>query len=86
MHMYIYIYIYAKIKNIEDEIPDITNLAIKLLLMLLKIKYLVLVIQSKKTEYKTKNNEIEKKITDHNHVKYVATTEFNKLTSGNIEA
>ena len=54
--------------------------------MLLKIKYLVLVIQSKKTEYKTKNNGIEKKITDHNHVKYIATLEFNKLTSENIEA
>ena len=44
MYIYVYIYICVKIKNIEDEIPDITNLAIKLLLMLLKIKYLVIVI------------------------------------------
>ena len=26
-YIYIYIYIYAKIKNIEDKIPDITSLA-----------------------------------------------------------
>ena len=27
IYIYIYIYIYAKIKNIEDKIPDITSLA-----------------------------------------------------------
>ena len=27
IYIYIYIYIYAKIKNIEDKIPDITGLA-----------------------------------------------------------
>ena len=31
-----------------------------------------------KTDYNTKINEIEKKITDHDHDKYIATQEFNK--------
>ena len=44
-----------------------------------KIKYLLLVIQSKKTDHNTKINEIEKKITN-----LVTKTEFdNKLTSFN---
>ena len=38
----------------------------------------MVVIQSKKTDYKTKVNEIEKKITDHNHDEYITTQEFNK--------
>ena len=33
----------------------------------------------KKTDYKTKNSEIEKKITDHDHNKYITTPELNKL-------
>ena len=40
----------------------------------------------KKTDYNTKINEIEKKITDHNHDKYITTPEFNKLTSENFAA
>ena len=41
---------------------------------------------SKKTNYNTKINEIEKKITDHDHGKYITTQEFNKLTSENFIA
>ena len=32
-----------------------------------------------KTDYNTKINEIEKKLTDDNHDKYITTPEFNKL-------
>ena len=46
----------------------------------------MLVIQSKKTDYNTKINEIEKKITDHDHDKYITTPEFNKLTAENFAA
>ena len=35
----------------------------------------------KKTDYNTKVTEIEKKLTDHNHDKYITTTEFNKLAT-----
>ena len=38
------------------------------------------------TDYNTKVNEIEKKITDHNHDKYITTPEFNKLTAENFAA
>ena len=46
----------------------------------------MLAIQLKKTDYDTKINEIEKKITDHKHEKYIATPEFNKLTLENFAA
>ena len=41
----------------------------------------MLVIYVKKTDYNTKVNEIEKKITDHSHDKYINSPEFNTLTS-----
>ena len=40
----------------------------------------------KKFDYNTKINEIEKKITNHDHVKSITTKEFNKLTSENFAA
>ena len=44
----------------------------------------MLVTQSEKTNYSTKHNEIEKKITDHSHDKYITTPEFNKLAAENF--
>ena len=41
----------------------------------------MLVIQSKKTDYNTKINEIDKKTTDDDYNKYITTPKFNKLTS-----
>ena len=35
----------------------------------------------KKTDYNTKITEIEKKLTAHNHDKYITTPEFNNLTA-----
>ena len=49
-------------------------------------RLLILVIWSKKTDCNTKTNQIEKKITDHDHNKYITTKEFNKLTSENCDA
>ena len=58
-----------------------------LLLLLFKIKYLILVIQSKKTDYNTKISEIQNNITTgHDHDKSITTQEFNKLTSENFTA
>ena len=42
----------------------------------------MLVIQLKKTDYNTRINEIEKKITDHD--KCITTTKFNRLTAENF--
>ena len=40
----------------------------------------------KKTDYDTKLDEIEQKIVDHDHCKYITTQEFNKLASENFAA
>ena len=45
---------------------------------------LILVIQFKNTDYNTKISEIENKINDYNHTKYITTQEFIKLTSENF--
>ena len=46
----------------------------------------MLVIWLKKTDYDTKISEIEKKLTDHKHDKYITTPEFSKLTAENFAA
>ena len=50
-------------------------------------RLLILVIWSKKINYNTKINEIEKNITDHDHSKkYITTQEFNQLTADHFAA
>ena len=41
----------------------------------------MLVVYWNKTDYDTKITEIEKKLTDHNHEKYITTLEFNTLAA-----
>ena len=43
-------------------------------------------IWQKKTDYDTKVSEIENKVNDHNHDKYITTPEFNRLTTENFKA
>ena len=45
------------------------------------MKHLVLVIQLKKTDYNNKVTEIESKLNDNNHDKYIHTSEFNTLAT-----
>ena len=40
----------------------------------------------KKTDYDTKISELEKKLTDHNHGKYITTPEFNTLAANVFNA
>ena len=47
----------------------------------LKIKQLISVVQSKEADYNTKITEIKKQLTDHDHDKYITTTEFNYLAA-----
>ena len=49
---------------------------------LMLFRLLILVIQSKKNDYETKINKIEK-ITDHDNAQYITTSEF-KLTLENF--
>ena len=46
----------------------------------------MLVIQLKKTDYNTKVTEIENKLNNHNHDKYIDTQEFNKLADNVFNA
>ena len=44
----------------------------------------MLVIQFEKVGHNAKINEIENKINDHDHAKYITTQDFNKLTAENF--
>ena len=70
----------AKITNIEGKIPSITGLAINATLTAVENKIPdVISLVKKKTDHVVKITEIEDKITDHNHDKYIATPEFHAL-------
>ena len=62
----------AKIIEIEGKTLRLVVQLLLLYYLQLKIKYLVLIVQS---------NETEKKITNHDHNKYTTIPEFNKLTA-----
>ena len=49
----------------------------------MKINFLIADVNSlvKKTDYNTKVTEIENKLNNHNHDKYIDTSEFNKLAA-----
>ena len=48
------------------------------------LRLLILVIQLKKTDYNAKIGEVEKKIFDHDHYRYIATQEFTNLTTADV--
>ena len=76
----------TKINEVKTEIPSISDLATTSALTAVENKIPSVSNLVKKTDYDTKVNEIEKKITDHNHDKYITTLEFNKLTAENFTA
>ena len=99
----------AKIKNIEDKIPDISNLATKTNLNTkinevkneipsitgLATTSALTVVENKIpdtsnlvkiTDYNTKIAETENKLTDHNHDKYLDTSNFNTLATNFFNA
>ena len=69
----------AKLTDLENKIPDISNLGTKTALTTVENKIHDVSKLVKKTDYNIKATEIEKKLTDHNHGKYIDTSEFNKL-------
>ena len=60
---------------VKGKIPNITNLATTTALTALENKIPNVGNLVKNTDYSTKMNEIEKKIFDHDHDKYIATPE-----------
>ena len=75
----------AKLK-LENEIPDVSSLAAKATLTAVENKIPSVNSLVKKTDYDTKINELEKKLTDHNHDKYITTPEFNTLAASVFNA
>ena len=61
--------------------PNITSLSTTSALIAVGNKIPSVSNLVKKTDYSTKINGIEKKITDHIHDKYITTEEFNKFTA-----
>ena len=70
----------AKITEIEGKIPSINGLATNAALTIVEKKQPnISSLVKKNPNYNTKNTDIEKKLTDHNHDKYITTSEFNTL-------
>ena len=68
----------AKLTELENKIPDISNLATKTALTAVENKIPNVSNLVNKTDYNTKVTEIENKLNNHNHDKYIDTSEFNK--------
>ena len=71
----------TKLTELENKIPDVSGLATKTALTAVENKIPDVSSIVKKTDYNTKITEIEKKLTDHNHDKYITTPEFNTLAA-----
>ena len=71
----------TKIVEIEGKIPDVSNLATKTELTTVENKIPSVSSLVNKTYYNTKITEIENKLNNHNHDKYITTPEFNTLAA-----
>ena len=71
----------AKLTELENKIQDVSSLARKTALTAIENKIPSVSSLVKKTDYDIKITEIEKKLTDHNHDKYITTPEFNTSTA-----
>ena len=71
----------AKLTELENKIPDISNLPTKSAWTTVGNKIPSMSNLVKKRNYNTNITEIENKLNNHNHDKYIDTSEFNKLTA-----
>ena len=71
----------TKATELENKILDIRSLATKTATTVVENKTPSVSSLVKKTDYSTKISELEKKLTDHNHEKYITTPEFNTLAA-----
>ena len=72
---------HQKTLEIENNISDISNLAIKTALTTVENKITDVSNLVNKIDYSTKVTKIENKVINHNHDKYITTPEFNKLAA-----
>ena len=76
----------TKTTEIECKIPNISGLAAKTAWATVENKISSISGLVKKTDYNTKITDIENKLNNHNHDKYVATSEFNSLAANVFNA
>ena len=76
----------VKLAELGNKIPDVSSLTSKTALTTVENKIPSVSSLVKKTDYDTKISELEKKLTDHDHDKYVATSEFNTLAANVFNA
>ena len=76
----------TKLAELENKIPDVSNLATKTALTAIENKIPSVSSLVKKTNDDTKISELEKKLTDHNHDKYITIPEFNTLAASVFNA
>ena len=74
----------AKFTKMESKLPSSVGLATNTALTTVENKIPDVSSLVTKTDYNTKVDEIVKKVTDHDHDKYITTSEFNKLTAENF--
>ena len=70
-----------KLTELENKFPDISNLATKTALAAVESKISSVSNLVEKTDYNTETTDIENKLNNHNHDKYIDTSEFNKLAA-----
>ena len=75
-----------KLTELENKIPDVSSLATKTALTAVENKIPSVSNLVKKTDYNTKVTEIENKLNNHNHDKYITTPEFNTLAASVFNA
>ena len=66
----------TKLTELEDKIPDVSSLATKAALTVVENKIPTVSSLVKKTDHDTKISALEKKLTNHNHDKYITTPQF----------
>ena len=76
----------TKITEIEGKSPDISGLSTKTALTAVENKIPSFTGLVKKTDCNTKITDMENKLNNHNHDKYVATSEFNTLAANVFNA
>ena len=70
-----------RLNKLENKIPDFSSLAATNALTAVENEIPSVSNLVRKTDYDTKISELEKKLTHHNHDKYIITPEFNTLTA-----
>ena len=70
-----------KLSELEKKNPDVSNLATKTSLTTVENKIPDVSSLVKKADYNTKITDIENKVNNHHHEKYIYTSEFNKLAA-----